>query len=85
MSNFWENPAPKKIKQSITGKGFSSKEQVRSMVCQILSLKHAPQSLDASDALAVAICHCFKKGNNTETDKKTNYKDWSDYIEKNQK
>ena len=77
--------APKKIKQSITGKGFSSKEQVRSMICQILNLKHAPQTLDASDALAVAICHCFKKGSNCEKDNKTNYRNWSDYIEKNKK
>ena len=74
--------APKKIKQSITGKGFSSKEQVQAMVCQILSLKHAPQTLDASDALAVAICHCFKKGEKGNKKSKS-YKGWGDYVKNN--
>ncbi len=47
---------PLEIKKSVVGYGRATKEQVRSMVKVILSLK-AVSSLDASDALAAAICH----------------------------
>jgi len=75
--------APKKIKQSITGKGYSSKEQVSAMICQILQLKHAPQTLDASDALAVAICHCYQKDGLISTRQTGQYKGWGDFIKQN--
>lgn len=48
--------APKLIKQALTGSGSASKEQVRFMVQQLLKIDGA-LPLDASDALAVAICH----------------------------
>ena len=47
---------PLEIKKSVVGYGGASKEQVRAMVRVILSLKTQP-GLDASDALAAAICH----------------------------
>ena len=47
---------PLEIKKSVVGYGRASKEQVRSMVQVILKLKTQP-ALDASDALATAICH----------------------------
>lgn len=47
---------PLQIKQSVVGYGRATKEQVRSMVKAILQIE-IPLSLDASDALAVAICH----------------------------
>ena len=47
---------PLEIKKAVVGYGRATKEQVRSMVEVILSLRKAP-SLDASDALATAICH----------------------------
>jgi len=47
---------PLQIKQSVVGYGRATKEQVRSMVKVILQIE-IPLSLDASDALAVAICH----------------------------
>ncbi len=47
---------PLQIKQSVVGYGRATKEQVRSMVKIILQIE-IPLSLDASDALAVAICH----------------------------
>ena len=47
---------PLEIKKSTVGYGRASKEQVRSMVCRILGIdRELP--LDASDALATAICH----------------------------
>jgi len=48
--------APRKVKMSVTGNGAASKEQVKYMVMQILSLKEIPTTMDASDALAVGLC-----------------------------
>ena len=53
--------APKKIKQSITGNGNASKEQVASMLQTLLNIKEMPKQLDASDGLAAAVCHYFQK------------------------
>lgn len=52
--------SPKKVKQSITGNGNSGKEQVWKMLQNILSLKEDTSEYDASDALAVAVCHHFQ-------------------------
>ena len=51
--------APKRIKQSITGNGNATKEQVAAMLLSILGLKQLPDSTDATDAVAVAVCHHF--------------------------
>jgi crossover junction endodeoxyribonuclease RuvC len=48
--------APRKIKQSVTGRGAAGKTQVGRMVKALLGLRELPQQ-DAADALAVAICH----------------------------
>ena len=47
---------PKKAKLAVVGNGGASKEQVQKMVQSLLSLKELPKE-DASDALALAICH----------------------------
>src|SRR5882757_496192 len=49
--------APLKIKSSVVGYGLAAKEQVQFMVTRLLELDHAPESPDAADALAIAICH----------------------------
>jgi crossover junction endodeoxyribonuclease RuvC len=49
--------APLKVKSTVTGYGRAEKPQVQHMVAVLLGLGEAPKSLDASDALAVAICH----------------------------
>lgn len=49
--------SPAVVKKSVVGSGQASKEAVRDMVTRLLGLPAAPDSLDASDALAVAICH----------------------------
>ncbi len=54
--------APKKVKQSVTGNGNASKEQVAKMLMMVLGIREAPKLLDATDALAVAMCHHFQKG-----------------------
>ena len=49
--------APREVKLAVTGFGHSSKEQVQEMVFLTLGVIEQPMSLDASDALAVSICH----------------------------
>ncbi|HEY8688689.1 MAG TPA: crossover junction endodeoxyribonuclease RuvC [Chitinophagaceae bacterium] len=74
--------SPRKIKQSITGNGNSDKLQVMKMLQRILNFNDDPKYLDATDALAVAVCHHFQdnvllKG----TSKKIN--GWKDFLLKN--
>lgn len=49
--------APRLIKHTIVGYGNAEKQQVQEMVRRLLGLREAPKPFDASDALAVAICH----------------------------
>ena len=49
--------APRKVKQSVTGNGAATKEQVQFMVRKLLSMSQIPSPIDASDALAAAICY----------------------------
>jgi len=48
-----------KIKKAVTGNGHASKLQVQRMVQDLLKLKKAPEPVDVSDALAMAISYCF--------------------------
>lgn len=64
--------APKKVKQSVTGNGNASKEQVAAMIQNLLGIKDVPKLLDATDALAVAICHFYQGGN--QATKKSSWK-----------
>lgn len=73
--------APRKIKQSITGNGNAGKEQVWKMLRQILQIQREIDHLDASDALAVAICHHFQMGSPVSKEKKLN--GWEAFIVKN--
>ena len=52
--------APRKIKMSITGRGAASKEQVASMLMQILKFSKIEIKLDATDGLAAALCHFYQ-------------------------
>ena len=54
--------APRLIKQTVVGYGAAEKHQVQEMVRVLLSLKKLPTPFDASDALAVAICHLHHAG-----------------------
>ena len=49
--------SPLEIKSALVGYGRAEKQQVQEMVRVLLGMKHVPEPLDASDALAVAICH----------------------------
>ncbi|MGF7230872.1 crossover junction endodeoxyribonuclease RuvC [Arachidicoccus sp.] len=74
--------SPKKVKQSVTGNGNASKEQVWKMLQQTLNIQENPKYFDASDALAVALCHHYQTisilTNNTKV-----LKDWGDFLSKN--
>lgn len=73
--------SPKKVKMAITGNGNASKEQVAGMLQNLLNLKEFPTKyLDASDGLAVAVCHHFNSGN-TVSDKK--YTGWESFLKEN--
>ena len=58
----FEEYTPKKIKQSITGSGNASKEQVAAMLMRLLNIKEMPKYLDATDGLAAAVTHHFQGG-----------------------
>jgi crossover junction endodeoxyribonuclease RuvC len=67
---------------AITGNGNSDKEQVWKMLQRILDLNHEITHYDASDALAVAVCHHFQNNslfNNTSK----KIKNWKEYVIKN--
>jgi crossover junction endodeoxyribonuclease RuvC len=81
--------SPNKVKQSITGRGHATKEQVWEMLQRTLSLKEdTPASMDATDAVAVALCHHFQSRLGIElntpltTEKKRRSKqtDWAQFA-----
>ena len=57
---------PAEVKRSVVGYGRAEKRQVQEMVRLLLGLTHAPEPYDASDALAVAICHLHSTGGITK-------------------
>ncbi len=70
--------APKKVKQSVTGNGNASKEQVAAMLQTLLTIKELPKMLDATDALAVAVCHHFQNGVSQDRSKS-----WKSFVSEN--
>ncbi|WP_026303125.1 crossover junction endodeoxyribonuclease RuvC [Jongsikchunia kroppenstedtii] len=51
---------PSEVKAAVTGSGRADKQQVTSMVTRILGMQTKPKPADAADALALAICHCWR-------------------------
>ena len=51
---------PSEVKAAVTGNGNADKAQVTAMVTRILALQTKPTPADAADALALAICHCWR-------------------------
>ena len=72
--------SPRKIKQSITGKGAASKEQVAAMLMNLLHITDLPETMDATDGVAAAVCHYFQK-NVTEPGKK--FTGWKSFVTAN--
>lgn len=72
--------SPKKIKQSITGNGNASKEQVAGMLSTLVEFEETPEFLDATDGLAAAVCHYFQ-GGKIQTGK--SYNSWKGFLKDN--
>lgn len=77
--------APKKIKQSVTGNGNASKEQVAAWIMRIFGLKELPELFDATDALAVALCHHYQdKGSFGSASGSGKAASWKAFVQANQ-
>lgn len=76
---------PKRIKQAITGNGSASKEQVAGMLQRYLKIPQddMPKELDATDALATALCHHFLTSAASRLQNKGAAKTWSDFVKLN--
>lgn len=91
--------APRRIKQSITGNGAASKEQVATMLQKMLNVEYSLKKLDATDGLAVALCHHFEcssvinslsdgtrknaLGGGLKSSSRGGSRSWEDFLSKN--
>lgn len=91
--------APRRIKQSITGNGAASKEQVAIMLQKMLNVEYVLKKLDATDGLAVALCHHFESssiinslsgserknalGGGLKSTSRGGSRSWEDFLSKN--
>ncbi len=84
----WEY-APMRVKQAITGRGGAAKEQVAALLGNILGIEYDPRRLDATDGMAVALCHHFTMENgkwkmeNNQLSSRKKKSSWSDFASKN--
>lgn len=74
--------SPKKVKQSVTGNGNAGKEQVMKMLQRLLNFTENPKHFDATDALAVAVCHYFQQSSIAASATKK-IKGWNEFIKNN--
>ncbi len=76
--------SPREVKKAIVGNGSASKEQVQAMVQSLLRLKEAPKLFDATDALAVALCH-FQRSHTHDGQRRRpapgRYDSWKSFIQ----
>ncbi len=75
--------SPRKIKQAVAGNGNASKEQVAAMLAQELRVDLADQLLDATDALAAAVCHYHQTRHSGRSGQK--YNGWEAFLKDNPK
>lgn len=81
--------SPRKIKQSITGNGNATKEQVLRMLNLTLNIVEDVRFLDATDAVAVALCHHYEqnalsvKTADAPKRKASKANGWASFIAKN--
>lgn len=79
--------APRKIKQSVTGNGAASKEQVAYMLENILKMELSREFMDATDGIAIAICHHYHANAPAAVVAKGKAKKggWAAFVEENPK
>jgi crossover junction endodeoxyribonuclease RuvC len=74
--------SPRKVKQSITGNGNADKQQVLKMLQRLIAFDEDPKYFDATDALAVAVCHHFQ-GNSMIKSSTKKLSGWKDFLSQN--
>lgn len=74
--------SPRKVKQSITGNGNADKLQVLKMLQRLIAFEENPKYFDATDALAVAVCHHFQ-GNSFSNNTSKKLNGWKDFLVQN--
>jgi crossover junction endodeoxyribonuclease RuvC len=80
--------APRRVKQAITGRGAAAKEQVAAMLGGMLGIEYDPKRLDATDGMAVAMCHHFTTSSAipqvvTAAKKSRSKSTWEDFLRQN--
>lgn len=73
--------APRKAKIAICGNGAASKEQVSVMIQKTLQVELEPRYLDATDALAIALCHYYEQS--SPLARLSGNASWSRFVEEN--
>ncbi len=76
--------SPREVKKAVVGNGAASKEQVKYMVKSLLNLRDTPRLFDATDALAVALCH-YQRHRNVQQKRNgaATQKSWSAFVKAN--
>jgi crossover junction endodeoxyribonuclease RuvC len=78
--------SPREIKKAVTGNGAASKQQVQFMVKTHLQIRETPKYFDATDALAIALCHSFRITGGNATSRRPRratshaHRNWTDFI-----
>lgn len=73
--------SPRKIKQSVSGNGNASKEQVAAMLSNVFKIDMSKHTLDATDALATAACHFYQSNSVLGGSKR--YNSWESFLKDN--
>ncbi len=76
--------APLKVKLAITGNGNASKEQVSGMLMKMFNIENEPSFYDATDGLAVAVCHYYQSKSVHGDKSKGKANSWSNFVKNNQ-
>ncbi len=80
--------APRRVKQAITGQGAAAKEQVAALLKSMLGIEYDPKRLDATDGMAVALCHHFTVSSRIPASKpaacsRGGSSSWEDFLRQN--
>jgi len=67
--------SPRAVKKAVVGNGTASKQQVQYMIKSMLGASDIPPGFDATDALAIAICHTHRRSSGT-----THHADWKSFV-----
>lgn len=79
--------APRRVKQAITGHGAAAKEQVAALLGGMLGIEYDPKRLDATDGMAVALCHHFLSSSpvprSAPAKKSSKNTSWEEFLRQN--